>query len=388
MKEFRVFIFLFCASFSSLCFADTPSGQNAGHRNFSVESLDAAVHKALKMTNVPGAAVGLVIDHQVVLLRGYGTRDLAQGLPVTEKTLFSIASCTKAFTTFILGQLVDEGKISWDDPVIKHIPEFRLFDRELTARVTIRDLASHRVGLFRHDALWILSKISRKDVIGRLQYLEPTSKLREKFEYSNLLYSIAGIVIERVTGQTWEEAVCARVFTPLGMESSTTDIGEVQKSSDFSVPFAEIDGIATALPFRSLETVNPGGGINSTVTDMVKWIQLQLAEGKIQSIPLINKETWKEMHTVQMPFPYSYIKKDEACLLGYGLGWFIGSYRGSHLVSHMGHHEGFFSDVSLLPEENCGLVILTNSSTDGGYLISAIRNIIFDQLLGAEGGTG
>lgn len=352
----------------------------------SFESLDAEIDETLKMFNVPGAAIGLVVDNQIVLLRGYGARNLAQGLPVTENTVFPIASCTKAFTAFILGQLVDEGKIQWDDPVIKHIPEFRLYDAELTSRVTIRDLAAHRTGLFRHDALWFFSKISRTDVMGLLQYLEPVHQLREKFEYNNLMYSIAGIVIERHTGQTWEEAVKARILMPLGMEDSNTTVDELQAGPDFSLPYAEIGGKITTIPFCVMLPVSPGGGINSNVGDMVKWIQIQLSGGTFSNRNYIHPKTLQETRTLQIPFPTAAIKNEEIIQSGYGLGWFIGSYRGHPLINHGGHIDGFYSEVALLPEEKCGIVILTNSSTDGGFFMTAVRNIIFDKLLGAADG--
>lgn len=379
----------FCATFSILACqnlianeSDLEIAQEPKNVKDLIESLDAHVEQALEMFNVPGAAIGIVIDNKVILGKGYGYRHLAQHLPVTENTLFPIASCTKAFTAFILGQLVDEGKIAWDDPVIKHIPEFRLINSELTLNATIRDLAAHRTGMPRHDPIWFFLDIPKSDVIRLLPYCETDLKLREKFQYNNFMYSIAGTVIERVTGQTWEEAVFSRIFMPLSMLDSNTSLEQLQMSFDFSFPYAEIDGNLTAIPFRKMTAVRPGGGIHSTVSDLLKWVQLQLSNGTIFNQHIIQKETLQETHTVQMPLPLS--ENEEVYQLGYGLGWLIGVYKGHDFINHGGDIDGFSSDISLLPQEKIGIVILTNSSSDGRYVIYSIRNFILDKLLTAK----
>lgn len=355
-----------------------------------LEKVDALINEALETFNVPGAAVGIVVDDKIILQRGYGSRDLKQNLPVTENTLFSIGSCTKAFTCLILGQLVDEAKIAWDDPVLKYIPEFRLYDQELTSRVTIRDLVAHRTGIPRNDAIWFFMEFSRTDVLGLLKYFEPTYGLRKEFLYNNFMYSVAGIIIERITGQTWEEVVSSRIFVPLSMHHSK--LAFEKTDSNFSLPYAEINGVLEQIPYHYAPCVWPGGGINSNVAEMIKWIQCQLSDGKILNENFIRKETLKEMHTIHIPFTSSHTSSrpgmladnDEIYQLGYGLGWFIGKYRENHFVSHGGILDGYLSEVSLLPEQKIGLVVLTNSSSDGIYVASCIRNTIFDMLLRAE----
>ncbi len=350
----------------------------------SLKNLDAEIDKVLELFHVPGAAVGIVIDHQILLARGYGFRSLAQQLPVTEQTLFPIGSCTKAFTTLVLAQLVDEGKISWDDLVTTHIPELHFFNPDLTSQVTIRDLIAHRTGIPRHDALWIFSDISKTDVIYFQQYFQPAYLLRENFLYNNFMYSLAGIVIERVTGKNWEEEIAERIFRPLGMNDSNTDLEQLQSESDFSLPYAEINRIITEIPFRKLSPVKPGGAINSNVWDMLKWAQLQLSNGQIFNRNLIRAETLQEMHKVQIPFAASPIGTFGIHSLGYGLGWFIGNYNGYSLIHHGGCIDGFFSDVVLIPQYKIGIVILTNSSSNGSYVVDAIRNKILDQLIGIK----
>ncbi|HEY4831008.1 MAG TPA: serine hydrolase domain-containing protein, partial [Waddliaceae bacterium] len=178
----------------------------------SLSDIDSIVNDILESFNIPGIAIGVVADNEVVFCRGYGNRDQNQGFPATENTLFTIGSCTKAFTAFILGQLVDEGKIGWDDPIIKYIPEFSLLDHDRSSQVTIRDVLAHRTGVARHDAVWYFSKHSRENVLNVLPHLEMSCGLREEYQYNNLMYSVAGIVIERVTQQTWEQALSSRIF--------------------------------------------------------------------------------------------------------------------------------------------------------------------------------
>lgn len=346
----------------------------------ALNDIDAIVNEALDVFNVPGVAIGIVVDGKVVLSKGYGYRNLDQSLPTTENTLFAIGSCTKAFTTFMLGQLVDEGKINWDDPVITYIPEFRLMDQYTTHHITIRDLVAHRSGMARHDLLWFNSEFTRSDVIKSLQYLEPACKLREKFQYNNLMYTVAGILIEKVTGQTWEEALSSRIFTPLAMLNSNDSEKESQKSEDFSLPYAEIAGAIKAIPFRSIHSVAPAGAINSSVSDMLKWVQLQLSDGTLLDKQFIRKETLQEMHTIQMPMAAS-TPDEEVYHFGYGLGWCTGIYRGHYYLHHGGGIDGFISQVSLLPQEKIGVVVLSNSSSDGAFAVSVITNTIIDKLL-------
>ena len=323
--------------------------------------VDLLVNKALEKFRIPGVAIGIVIDGKVVLAKGYGLRDQARELPVTENTLFAIGSCSKAFTTFALGQMVDDGIIAWNDPVIKYLPEFRLKDAHATHHMTIRDLVTHRSGLPDHTLVWYGSKFDRAELLNRLQHLESTTDLREKFQYNNLMYAVAGLLIERVTGQTWEATVHSRIFTPLEMTHSNFSVDDSQKSSDFSLPHTEKKEKLQAIPFRYIANVGPAGSINSSVKDMTKWIQLQLSDGTLEGNHLINKETLKEMHTVQVSVP-SYPDK-EPYMFGYGLGWMTGFYKGHYGVGHGGGIDGFISSVLLFPKEKTGIVVLTNSNS-------------------------
>ena len=381
IKLFSFYILLnsiFGSTFATAVETPRETRQTVHYSQNSLCDIDSLVNDILESFNIPGIAVGVVVDNEVVLCRGYGDKDLTQRLPVTENTLFTIGSCTKAFTAFILGQLVEEDKIGWDDPVIKFIPEFCLLDRERSSEVTIRDLLAHRTGLARHDAVWFFSNHSKEDVLDILPHLEISSGLRKEYQYNNLMYSVAGIVIERVTGQTWEDVIRSRIFIPLEMNSSNAFLEEMVSSADFSLPHAEIDGEIQTIPFHDITCVKPGGGINSNISDMVKWVRLQLSDGE----NLIRKETLREMHTIQIPF--SSVKSKEIYTSGYGLGWCIEMYRGQRIVKHNGDVDGFTSEVSLVPEKKIGIAVLTNSSSDGRYATFCISNMILDRFFGVS----
>lgn len=355
---------------TNACFAIDPS------------EVDSVVDRALVAFDVPGAAIGIVIDGKVVLAKGYGVRDVANNLPVSEHTLFAIGSCTKAFTTFALGQLVDEGKISWDDPVIKYLPTFRLNDLHATHHVTIRDLVTHRSGLPRHDLAWYGSQSSRAELIKSLEYLEPVHDLREKFYYNNFMYAVAGVVIEQVTGLSWEEVIKSRIFTVLGMDDSNTSVEDSQKSDDFSLPYCTKNKTIQKIPFRAISSMGPAGSINASILDMTHWLEVQLSGGVFQGVSLIKKNTLQEMHSLQMAF--STFPVDLVYNTGYGLGWMVGMHKGHYLVSHGGGIDGFISNVALLPQEKMGVVILTNNGTRGGAFVSSLTKAIFDKLLKVE----
>lgn len=347
-----------------------------------LEKIDSMMNQALETFQIPGMSVGIVVDGKVVLTKGYGVRNFSENSPVTENSLFAIGSCSKAFTTFALGQLVDEGMITWDDPVIKYIPEFRLHDIHATHHLTIKDLVTHRSGLPRHDFVWYNSKFSRSELLNRLQHLEPTSDIREKFQYNNLMYAVAGVVIERVTGQKWEEFIQNRIFDQLSMNLSNFSVDDSQQSDDYASPHSERNEQIKVIPFRNLSNMGPAGSINSSASDMAKWIQLQLSEGTVGGTHVINKATLQEMHIVQMPMP-TLPSEETPYMFGYGLGWMTGLHKGHYTVAHGGGIDGFISSVVLFPKEKIGVVVLTNSDSHGLFPQSAAYGIA-DLLIGLE----
>lgn len=255
--------------------------------------------------------------------------------------------------------------------MIQYIPEFRLFNEELSSRVTLRDLVAHRTGIPRHDALWhLICDMSEEDVLAALPSFPPASALRESFQYNNFMYVVAGHLIKKVTQNRWEDEVFSRILHPLEMNHSGTSLKGFQLSPNHSKPYAEIGGNIQTLPLKDPCSTLAASALYSSASDMAKWIQVQLQEKPLSGFA-------QEMHEIHMPYSSS----EKA---GYGLGWEIDTYRGRKRVHHLGIVEGFFSTVTLLPNEKIGLAIMTNSSTDGRYAISYIEKRIYDSLLGIQ----
>ena len=340
--------------------------------------VDSLATKALEAFQVPGVAVGIVVDGKVLLAKGYGYRDIEKQLPVTDRTLFAIGSCTKAFTTFVVSQLAEEGKLSWDDPVIKYIPEFSVQDPLITPRLTLRDLAAHRSGLPRHDLLWAATDLTRAEVVQRIAFLPLSCDLREKFQYNNLMYIVLGTVVERVTHQSWEEVVTERILSPLLMNRTNFSIDDFQKEDDFSLPYSKNREKIIPVHFHKMNSAGPAGSINSCIGDMVRWLQLQLSDGTVFNRHFLQKSDLHELHTIQMPV--SVYPEASTFDFGYGLGWGTGVYKGHYCIAHTGGIDGFTAYVGFLPLDGIGVVVLTNSDK-GDLVLSSISRTIFDAFL-------
>jgi len=344
--------------------------------------IDDIINRALNVFQVPGAAVGIVAHGKLIYAKGFGYRDIEKKLPVNSETLFPIGSCSKAFTTFVLGTLVDEGLIKWDDPVIKHLPDFRVHNDYATQNLTIKDLATHRSGLPSHDFVWYNSNITPTEMYRRLRYLEFANSLRETFHYNNLMYVVLGLLINKVTGKSWEQNVQEKIFAPLGMKQSNFSVEESQRSDNFALPYSERNERVVQIPFRNISHMGPAGSINSTLANMSEWLQFQLSNGTFGKKQLIQENTLNEMHTLQ--FAKAEFPKERMYYLGLGLGWVIGIYGGHYLVAHGGGIDGFRADVSLMPVEQIGVIILTNNDIGGGFFLTSVSRSIFDRLLGLE----
>ncbi|MBD3236451.1 MAG: serine hydrolase, partial [Candidatus Eisenbacteria bacterium] len=278
---------------------------------------------ALEEWETPGLGIGVVVGDEVVLAEGYGHRDLEQELPVTARTLFAIGSSTKAFTCFTLATLAEEGLLSWDDPVAEHIPDFQMYDEYVTAHLTPRDMVTHRSGLPRHDLVWYNnSEVTRAELLHRLRHLEPNRELREAWQYNNLMYLTAGYLTELLTGQTWEEAVQARILDPLGMTRSNFSVHDSQESDDFSWPHLEDDDEIRQIDFRPIDVMGPAGSINSCVEEMNRWMMVNLRGGRFGEQTLLSAAAVRELHTPQMVMPQTPDSPDESHL-SYAMGWTV-----------------------------------------------------------------
>ncbi|HEX4963256.1 MAG TPA: serine hydrolase [Thermoanaerobaculia bacterium] len=328
---------------------------------------DAFVDKMIVDWKVPGLAIAIVKGGEVVYAQGFGYRDVEQKLPVTPDTLFAIGSSTKAFTTFTLGTLVDEGKLDWDKPVRTFIPGFQMYDPQTTALITPRDLVTHRSGLPRHDLLWYNNSVStRKDLVERLRYLEPNEQLRAKWQYNNLMFLTAGYLVEVVTGKSWEDNVRERIFQPLGMTHSNFSVAESQKAADFALPYREDDDTekVNKIPFRNIDLIGPAGSINSSANDMTKWLKIHLSGGKLAGKQIIGAATLEDLHAPHMVIGAP-AERPEITPASYALGWVVQGYRGHTRVEHGGNIDGFSALVTLFPQDDLGIVILTNLDGTG-----------------------
>jgi CubicO group peptidase (beta-lactamase class C family) len=345
-------------------------------QNSAPTDLDAYVDRALKTFEVPGLSVCIVKDGKVVVAKGYGVKKLGAAARVDERTLFGIGSNTKAFTTAALSTLVDEGKISWDDPVYERLPGFQMYDPYVSHEMTIRDLLTHRsgMGLGEGDLLfWPHTTFTRDDIIYRLRFMKPASSFRSKYAYDNLMYIAAGQIIPAVTGKSWEDYVRERILTPLGMTTTNFSNSSWRPADNYAWPHSKIPGTLQAIDFVPLDNAAPAGAINSSAAEMAKWVQLQLNRGKFTDREgrLFSEPRSEEMWTAQTilpitapPAPLAGLKANFA---DYALGWSLRDYHGRKLIGHTGGVAGFVSRVYLIPEENLGLVVLTNAEQGGAF---------------------
>lgn len=338
-----------------------PVSERARRAQNSLEGFDSVVEKALGDYLVPGMAIGIIVDGHLVYSKGFGFRDLEKKLAVTPNTLFAIGSCSKAFTSFVMGSLVDEGVLSWDSLVIDLFPEFRLWDQYATQNLTMRDLLTHRSGIPRHGFMWYNSTMSRFEFMNRLRYLEPSCNIRERYQYNDLMYVAAGFVMEQVMGKSWEELVSSRILLPLGMRHTNFSVEKMELEADFSFGYIEKDAKLKKMPLRNICVAAPAGGINSNITDLTRWLQMHLNGGVCEKRALISPVTLQEMHSPQVVIT-GVPESKESLMYAAAIGWNIASYRGHYLVSHDGGVDGFTSVVGFLPQEGVGVIVLANKN--------------------------
>jgi CubicO group peptidase (beta-lactamase class C family) len=361
------------------------------------KGFDSRVESVMKDSGVPGAWVSIVEDDKVMLARGYGFRALGSTEPVDADTLFQIGSTTKAFTAAALAILVEEGRLGWDDRVIDHLPGFRMYDPWVTREITIRDLLVHRSGLGpgQGDLMFVPSTtISRADLVRRIRFLKPKTSFRSAYAYDNVLYAVAGQVIEEVSGQTWEEFVEARVFAPLGMQSAVTNDVDRLTAPNRALPHGRIGELRGVGPQQLFDeqkvalgaNVGPAGAIASGASDIARWLQLQLAAGQLpgSEARLFTAANAREMWQPVVPVPVTPLPPPLADAApqfrGYALGWNVQDYRGHKVIQHGGGTLGFRAIVALLPEKNVAWAIAMNSE-DNEFTIG-LHYELLDHYLG------
>lgn len=352
------------------------------------QAQNAAVDKlaldTVKQWKLPGLAMAIVKDDRVVLAKGYGVKELGGSAPVTDETLFQIASTSKAFTTTAMAMLVDEKKMSWDDPVRQHVVYFHLDDPCADGGVTLRDIVSHRTGLSRHDELWDNSGLSREEVIRAIGRVALAKPFRSAYQYQNIMFMTAGEAVAHASGMPWNEFVRARIFQPLQMTHSITTFAEWNASRDHASPhrYDIKSGNVTVYHVTDEDNLGPAGTIASCARDMAQWLRFQLADGAIDGKHLVTADALNETKTPQMTLRLDGATRDlnpDANLLAYGMGWNISDYYGSKVISHAGALNSMRTQVVLLPKEHAGIVLMTNVGR--GISILALRAALIDLLL-------
>ncbi len=354
------------------------------------DEIDRLVNRTLETFNVPGIAVAVIKDDQVVHMKGYGVSSIATGKKTDENTLFAIASNSKAFTSAALGILVDEGKLTWETKVTDIIPEFRLYNSYVTEDFNIKDLLSHRsgMGLGAGDLmLWPdSSAFTKEEIIHNLRYLKQTSPFRTKYDYDNLLYLVAGEVVARVSGQSWEDFVESRIMKPLGMENSAASFSRVRNRSNIIDPHIPVNGVLQVVPMYQSSLFNSGAGIISSVSDMSKWVMMQINRGRYgenNGMQLLKEATQRDMWTPQTIIPVRNPGPYRTHFSAYGLGWGLTDVAGYLQASHTGGLGGVVTQVTIIPELKLGIIVFTNQQE--GSAFTAITNTIKDGYLGIKG---
>jgi CubicO group peptidase (beta-lactamase class C family) len=352
--------------------------------------IDNLVNKTLKTFNVPGIAVAIVKDNKVIFAKGYGVSSVTTNQPVDPNTLFGIASNSKAFTVTALGILVDEKKLSWDTKIVDIIPEFRLYSPYVTEDFTIRDMLTHRSGLGLGAGDLMIwpgpTDFTRKDVIHNLRFLKQTSGFRTKYDYDNLMYIVAGEVVQRVSGMSWEDFVETRIMKPLGMTSSAPSFDLLKDRSDVIDPHVPVNGKLVVVDRHEVAMSNSAGGIYSNINDLSKWVLMHLNNGRYgdnlsQTLvsEKVHNEMWSPQTIIKVYGPGEY----NTHFRSYGLGFDLRDVKGYLEVSHTGSLAGMVTQITMIPELKLGVIVLTNQQCGEAFV--SITNTILDSYFGIKG---
>jgi CubicO group peptidase (beta-lactamase class C family) len=354
---------------------DTPT--SAPELQQRLDLLVEQLEQQRQTLHVPGMAIAVVKDDEVILTHGFGIASVETETPVTPETIFAIGSSTKAFTSTLVGMLVDENKMDWDDPVTEYLPYFQMNieSNNESAELTLRDVLSHRTGFTRMGLLFASGEIPREEVLLDATNAEPYVPFREKWYYSNVMYMSAGVAAGESEGTDWDTLVTERIFEPLGMNSTTTSVTQAENDSRLASGYLWDEDLQAYeyKPMRNVDNIGPSGAINSNVIDMAQWLRLQLNRGEYEGRRLISEENLSETWTTQIDITEN---------VGYGIGWMIREWEGQPVIEHGGNVDGFSAQVAMLPESDIGFVLLTNASVS--TLPSLAMNMVWDTLLGEE----
>ena len=347
------------------------------------KTIDAYANSLLQQWNIPGMAISVVYKDKIIYSKGYGYRNLEKQQPATETTIFPIASNTKLFTSTIAAQLAMEGKLSLDKPVKTFLPEINFYNEELTSRVTLRDMLSHRTGLPAYDGIWVNAPYSRTEALSKIAHMKPSLGYREGYIYNNMMFIISGLAIERVSGKSWEENVRERIFKPLAMNASGF-AGAGKKPEEHSQSYFDNDeGKLVARTFSAQsETLAPAGTIYSNMKDMGNWMIALVNNGKFQGKQVIPAKALAET-MIPQNLSDKQGRYDELSNSIYAMGRIVQAYKGTKIVSHTGSIDGFFSNLTYLPKDSMAIFMIHNSTAAGSF--RSVMNLpVIDILLGRE----
>jgi len=350
------------------------------------DGLDTAFAHVLKNWHAAGFAVAVVEKNKVVYAKGFGYRDVDNKLPVTANTLFAIGSCTKAFTASLLGMLREDGKVDFNKPVSTYLPAFRFYNSNMNDNIILKDLMCHRTGLPRHDLSWYyFTTKSRDSLVGRIQYMEPTFGVREKWQYNNFMFLTQGVIVEKLSGKPWEDNVREKILQPLGMVRTNFSVDSLAADKDASIGYAvKKDSVINKLDYYHIDAMGPAGSINSSVTEMANWVITWVNGGKFNDKQIIPASYVPEATSPQMAMDGGMPAKDmpDVFFSSYGYGWMLASYRGHYRVEHGGNIDGFSASTSFFPTDSIGIIVLTNQN--GSTVPGVVRNIVADKMLGLK----
>lgn len=366
---------LFCI-FCIPCLAVTVQAQPPADPR--LKGLDTFALRILREWNAPGVSIAVVEKNKVIYTGGFGYRDYEKKLPVTENTLFAIGSCTKAFTASLLGMLEKEGLVRLDKPVRDYLPELKFKNEYTNKYATLVDMMCHRTGLPRHDYSWYGSTASRNELLERVQYQEPSAELREKYQYNNFMFLAQGVLIEKLTGKSWEENMREKIFQPLGMSGTNVSVTDMEKSADRSLAYITEGNKINPVPYRNIDAIGPAGSVNSNAKDMANWLITWINDGKFRGKEIIPSGFRTQAMTAHMATGGLPLEENpDVHMSGYGLAWGMMSYRGHYRVEHGGGIDGFISSTGFFPSDSIGIFVVSNQGGPTAY----IRNFIADRML-------
>ncbi|MGB2905475.1 MAG: serine hydrolase [Candidatus Aminicenantaceae bacterium] len=340
-----------------------------------LERLVDVLEQKRREFHVPGMALAVVKDDEVVLTHGFGWADIAEQRPATPETNFAIGSATKAFNTALIGMLADEGKMDWDDPVIKHLPyfELKLNSPDEGAQATLRDLLCHRTGFMRMNLVWLNSGVSREEALRLATQAEPMAPFRKRFNYTNIMYLASGEAAAQAGGKDWDTLIAERIFQPLDMDRTNSSVQAGRKDPHMATGYLWDDALRRHKPLelRDMDSIGAAGVINSNVLDMANWVRFHMGKGTFDGKRLLSEENHQETWAPLFELGPG---------MSYGMGWFVRAWEGQRMIEHGGGVDGFNAQVGMLPESGLGFVLLTNRQTSG--LPQASLEIVWEALLG------